>query len=319
MKLLTFFVTINFLYAFEIEQIWNEYKQKYKKSYNLLDDKQHKKIFFEAVNLVANHDAQNFTLTLNKFADVLLPRQIALQSSRKHKESHHLMKISGVSSVPKIDIDWRDHGFVTSVRDQGLCGACYAIATMGALEGIYSKLFKSPVEFSIQELIDCSANEGCDGGWLDLSFEYINKKFPQQWPELEVDYSYEKDAASCRLTNREQLHKLKCISYLHLQPENENELYAALLTSPVPAAIATTLTTTLYSSGIIEGICKENRPPDHAVLVVGYKNDPYGGYWIVKNSWGADWGEGGYFRLRAGINECKIASNCVVPIVALEV
>lgn len=74
----------------------------------------------------------------------------------------------------------------------------------------------------------------------------------------------------------------------------------------------------LYKSGIYHhtGLRERFNPflqTDHAVLVVGYGIDNASGekYWIVKNSWGAKWGESGYFRIRRGVNECNIESNAV--------
>ncbi|XP_037534392.1 dipeptidyl peptidase 1-like [Nematolebias whitei] len=52
---------------------------------------------------------------------------------------------------------------------------------------------------------------------------------------------------------------------------------------------------------------------NHAVLLVGYGRCQKTGqkYWIVKNSWGTDWGEDGYFRIRRGSDECAIESIAV--------
>ena len=61
-----------------------------------------------------------------------------------------------------------------------------------------------------------------------------------------------------------------------------------------------------YSGGLFTGPCEDSLP-HHAVLAVGYGTDAAGtDYWLVKNSWGADWGEQGYIRMERGANLCFI-------------
>lgn len=53
---------------------------------------------------------------------------------------------------------------------------------------------------------------------------------------------------------------------------------------------------------------------NHAVLIVGYGTDPnFGGYWIVKNSWGPEWGEGGYFRMAMDDDICGVTQYAIAP------
>lgn len=68
-----------------------------------------------------------------------------------------------------------------------------------------------------------------------------------------------------------------------------------------------------YESGVfVDESCK-CQLINHAVLIVGYGTDPkQGDYWIVKNSWGEDWGDKGYLRYKRGVNMCNIAMLATV-------
>ena len=74
----------------------------------------------------------------------------------------------------------------------------------------------------------------------------------------------------------------------------------ALNKEPVAVGVSANRQFMYYESGVLS--CKKSKWQDHAVLAIGYVKDDY---WIVKNSWGDDWGENGYIRLKMGTNkEC---------------
>ncbi len=56
--------------------------------------------------------------------------------------------------------DWREHGLVTPVKDQQDCGACWAFAAIGTIEGAWAKSTGNLVSFSEEELIQCSSKYG---------------------------------------------------------------------------------------------------------------------------------------------------------------
>merc|ERR1712226_1242565 len=71
-----------------------------------------------------------------------------------------------------------------------------------------------------------------------------------------------------------------------------------------------------YSGGIYSDPNCRYGQLNHAVLLVGYNKDSWGqGYWIVKNSWGSGWGQGGYIHMKMGENSCGLANSGMYPLV----
>ena len=78
-------------------------------------------------------------------------------------------------------IDWISKGIVTSIKDQGDCGSCWAFSALGAMESALKKKTGTETDLSEQELVDCASddvygNAGCNGGWMSSAFEYVLAK-----------------------------------------------------------------------------------------------------------------------------------------------
>ena len=105
--------------------------------------------------------------------------------------------------------------------------------------------------------------------------------------------------------------------YVDLPKGDEDALAKAVATvGPISVAIYAKDTFFAYSDGIYsDGECNPDRVDEdfvnHAVLVVGYTPD----YWIIKNSWGTEWGEEGYMKMKRGVNMCAIADFASYPLV----
>ena len=215
------------------------------------------------------------------------------------------------STFPE-SIDWREKGAVTTVKNQGHCGSCWAFSATEAVEGLYAIKTKHLLNLSEQELVDCSENNGCNGGLMDSAFDYIidNGLCTLQ------EYPYDAKNGICK----------KCINKIHISGcsdvpyNNETALMAAVALQPISIAIeADTLAFQFYSSGVFDGKCGTNL--DHGVLLVGYGTENKKDYWLVKNSWGSHWGENGYIKIKRNSDNieghCGIAMQPSYPVYTL--
>jgi C1A family cysteine protease len=159
------------------------------------------------------------------------------------------------------------------------------------MEGRYQIAGNTLTSFSEQQFVDCSkaqGNQGCNGGLMDDAFKYAETTKI----ETESAYSYTGRDGTCHASGG----VTTVSSFKDVATNDPEALQAAVAEGPVSVAIdAAGLAMQLYFGGIIKHFCGTSL--DHGVLVVGYGSDNGTDYWILKNSWGAGWGEKGFFRI----------------------
>lgn len=202
-------------------------------------------------------------------------------------------------------VNWKENGGVTPVKNQDQCGSCWSFSTTGALEGAYFAKYGSLISFSEQQLVDCDTrrngggDNGCNGGLMDSAFSWITKN---NGLCTEEEYPYvsgnTKTSGTCN-SSCTNVKGSNIGNFIDVPPSSDQQMMLALMKQPVAVAIqADERAFQLYSSGILKGSCGTGL--DHGVLAVGYGSDSGGDYYLVKNSWGEDWGENGYIRIGRG-------------------
>ena len=268
---------------------------------------------------IQEHNSKNLSYTVeeNQFIDqnytdefFLSENHIVLNNKTEFVEFEH-------SDNHPFRIDWRKNHKVSSVKNQERCGGCWAFSSSGAVESAWAIKNNVLYNLSQQELIDCSSdygNHGCEGGSMDLGFQYII----DNGLCTNLTYPYVASAQECQ---KDCSSVVNITKYGDLRQNDEFNLLLGVAQQPVSVAIqANKRSFQLYQSGIYSDIdCGTQL--DHGVLVVGYGYDIDLNmkYWIIKNSWGEQWGENGYIRIQRDIEDnrglCGIAMAPSIPIV----
>ncbi|RZC88708.1 hypothetical protein C5167_031081 [Papaver somniferum] len=191
-----------------------------------------------------------------------------------HKSDRYAVNVS--DKLPK-HVDWREEGAVVDVKNQGSCGSCWAFSTIAAVEAVNKIVTGDLISLSEQELVDCHTSYNLDvmeALWIMVF--------------------------SSSLTMVESIPKkitLTIDGFEDVSVNDEKALQKAVSNQVVSVAIeAGGRAFQLHDSGVFTGRCGTEL--DHGVNAVGYGTTEDGvDYWIVRNSWGPEWGEDGYIRM----------------------
>ena len=197
------------------------------------------------------------------------------------------------------------------VKDQGNCGSCWTYAATAALEGeIYFTNSIEDVSLSEQEYMECSTtSDGCSGGWMEWCYDY-SKNSGRISPSTAYPYE-QKDTMRCRASGKANAlvdTNTKVTGNIKISGDAELLTYANK--HIVSVAIKVVSTFHSYKKGIFNDKSCNEQPVDHAVAVVGYESE----FWLVRNSWGAGWGDDGYIKMSRNINNiCHISTHSHIP------
>ena len=241
------------------------------------------------------------------------------------------------------DFDWReasDCASVSEIRDQSNCGSCWAFGSVEAMTDrtCIQSGGKSAPHLSAQDVTSCChlGDMGCFGGIPPTAYIYWTTTgvvTGGNYGDASMCYSYEKepcahhansskypDCETADIPQRTPACASECVDngadwagdkhygagktqYKSVDAMMQ-DLYA---NGPITGMFFVKQDFLSYASGVYD--CDDKLSPmlgGHAIKILGFGEEAGTPYWLVANSWNEEWGDGGFFKIRRGQNDCQI-------------
>ncbi|XP_057370712.1 procathepsin L-like [Daphnia carinata] len=298
---------------------WERFKAKHKKKFKNKDrERIRKNRFVQHNRQIKKHNQMgksSYTLQANQFTDW---SEAELEQLKGEIDTDNEIPGPVVStdilrqSVPDA-VDLRKNPCMPKVKYQGGCGSCYSFAATTPIEFQRCQKTGKLVTLSEENIVDCSqkyGNAGCNGGLALRAWNYVKdiginteEAYPYQGEETLCEYSASNYGGNVT-------------SWSYATRSNDEEAMKAVVANYGPLAVSIDATNwEFYSSGVFSSAACSNTSTNHAVVIVGYGKDENSNkpYWIVRNSWGPEWGQDGYIYLERGANMCAVSKRAVFP------
>ncbi|RNF22358.1 cysteine proteinase [Trypanosoma conorhini] len=300
---------------------FDRFLREFGKVYDANEYVRRRTVFERTLAKVRAHNAAGghlYVMGINHMSD-WTPEEFASLNGAKPRMMRHLANKSFQRSYEATAgplptaVDYRNSvpAVLTAVKDQGLCGSCWAHAAVEEMETHYAMSTGRLHVMSQQLLTSCAPNPdecggtgGCQGSTADLAYEYARTGITSEWERPYT--SYRGETAQCGNVSGARIASVK---YYVKVPSNAQDAVMRHLVTYGPLSVNVDATDwSSYAWGIFHG-CDYGSgiTINHVVQLVGYGHDNVlnASYWILRNSWSPGWGENGYIRLlRTNTPEC---------------
>ena len=318
---------------------FQQFMIKYNKNYESEEELEKRFINFkESLKYIEeNKDKVSHQIGINKFSDIseeewhrmFPPIDLSGIDILSEKGKSFMAEIEKKNKEYPETLDFRTQDKVTHVKNQNPCNSCPIFSTIATIEAQYKNKVGVLESFSEQQFLDCmDYHIKCETlihisriflYYLNLKYLYKEEFYKYKFKDIKKNC---KSFEEAKKAGKNEAIRLNSVNFLPLFSNGNglsiDEIKGLLdeLQGPITVMFDSSLIFN-YVGGIIKvnsEKCSRGGQADHAVVIVGYGVDKDGStYWIVKNSYGEDWGESGYFRVLAGENLCLIENLAFFP------
>jgi C1A family cysteine protease len=303
---------------------FSEFQSKYSRNYASQDEREHRfRIFTDNMKKSADLEKMNpnARFGMNKFSDL----------SHEEFSSKYLMSVdfskyvapppkdfsiqqhAGVAgcSPDATTFDWFGCGACTPIYNQGQCGSCWAFSATETIESYFFLGGNQLTTLSMEQIVSCDTqgeDQGCGGGFPSGAYTYVESA---GGIEDYNDYPYIAEGGEAGQCNFDKSDIVADVTNYN-SITGETGLYSQMSTqSGGPVSVCVDASSWQNYEGGVLTSCGND--VDHCVQATGYDNyGENGAYWIVRNSWGADWGQAGFIWIEIGQDLCSIGDYATV-------
>jgi len=286
--------------------VWDSFKKDFGRRYDTMEEEMSR--FGNFITNLKIADARNEKEKLaggsavhgiTKFSD-MSQEEFKLQFLKSDKS----MKLGGevfeVKEPPKANaglVDWSGI-FTTPIKNQGYCGSCWAFSAAEQIESDAIRTLGVSYLLSPEQITQCDRTSfGCGGGWTEHAYNYVNRAGGITTEAIYPYTSSDGTTGTCHDNSAQAV--ITVSGYSTISGESQMASYVQN-TGPISVCLDANNFNS-YTGGVMAACGQQ---VDHCVQAVGVD---VGNYWVVRNSWGEGWGEGGRIRLAYGSNTCNIA------------
>jgi len=314
-----------------VKELFDNFKSEHRVSYSTMDEEMHRfSIFVKHLALIDSRNADEHArsdgngavhgitrfadLTQQEFEDMYLDKHVAAKIRNANATIASVPQYVGSATAA----DYTGSQ-TTAIKDQGQCGSCFAHAAAEQIESDGMRLLgnDASITLSVQQIVSCDHGEdqnGCRGGLQELSFDYVRdnggivsaKDYPYTARTGRCDKS--KDNYVMGVTKYDMIRTEDIPQSAEAIKSTEADFTSHLLSTGTLSIGVDATTWNTYKSGIMSD-CGKGTDINHAVQLVGVDSSSSSGYWKIRNSWSAGWGEEGNIRVSYGANTCGLATE----------